>query len=238
MINGAKMWTSVQGEGTPILLCHGGPGGPDYLGPVAGMVDDFMQVLRYEQRGCGRSEKAPPYDLDTYIEDIEGIRRHYEVGQWLVGGHSWGADLALAYALVHRDKVLGLVYLSGTGIQHDVDWTAAKEKGLTERGETRPQFTAPFNEFVHETLRTSWYEFIKTPSLQKRITQLDAPALFVHGSLDVRRVWPVEQLASLMPDARLEIIEAEHFLWLTQPIELRRLLREFLTQLSSHPQRS
>ena len=29
-INGIRLWTSVQGEGIPMVLCHGGPGGYDY----------------------------------------------------------------------------------------------------------------------------------------------------------------------------------------------------------------
>ena len=33
-VNGVELWTSIQGEGIPLVLCHGGPGGYDYLGKV------------------------------------------------------------------------------------------------------------------------------------------------------------------------------------------------------------
>ena len=41
-INGAKLWTASQGRGQPLVLCHGGPGGYDYLVPVADMVSDLL----------------------------------------------------------------------------------------------------------------------------------------------------------------------------------------------------
>ena len=46
--NGVKIWTTVQGQGDPILLCNGGPGCCDYLNPVAEMIDDLGQVIRFE----------------------------------------------------------------------------------------------------------------------------------------------------------------------------------------------
>jgi hypothetical protein len=34
--DGASLWTIVEGDGPAVLLCHGGPGLWDYLGPNAG----------------------------------------------------------------------------------------------------------------------------------------------------------------------------------------------------------
>ena len=104
------------------MLCHGGPGLYDYLEPVAAMVDDLATVHRYDQRGCGRSQDAPPYDIATFVADLEALRAHWGYGAWTVMGHSWGADLALMYALRHPERVAHLVYLSGTGI--DPAWHA------------------------------------------------------------------------------------------------------------------
>jgi pimeloyl-ACP methyl ester carboxylesterase len=40
---------------TMIKMVHGGPGVPDYLAPVAGIIDDLCPVHRYDQRGTGGS---------------------------------------------------------------------------------------------------------------------------------------------------------------------------------------
>ncbi|WP_242066336.1 alpha/beta fold hydrolase [Brevibacillus laterosporus] len=50
-----SLWTKREGGGIPILLCSGGPGCCDYLEPVADMLSDLAQVIRFDQRGCGRS---------------------------------------------------------------------------------------------------------------------------------------------------------------------------------------
>lgn len=92
-INGVRLWTAVQGTGQPMVLCHGGPGGYDYLAPVADMTSDLCRVIRYDQRGSGRSEPAGPYDVSTFANDLEGLRKFFNFERWVVGGHSWERDL-------------------------------------------------------------------------------------------------------------------------------------------------
>jgi len=111
------------------VLCHGGPGLSDNLEPVAAMVDDLAFVVRYDQRGGGRSaEVGRLYDIATFVADLEGLRRELRFERWVVGGHSWGALLALLYCLHHPDRALGLVYLSGPGLDY-----ARREEATRER---------------------------------------------------------------------------------------------------------
>ena len=49
--DGVSIWTTCDGEGLPVMLCNGSAGCCDYLAPVAGMLDEVAQVLRFEQRG-------------------------------------------------------------------------------------------------------------------------------------------------------------------------------------------
>lgn len=55
-------------------------------------------------------------------------------------GHSWGATLALRYALDHPDRVSKLVYVSGTGLGRD--WHADYERNFAARlGNGRSRLT-------------------------------------------------------------------------------------------------
>ena len=123
--DGGTLWTCTSGpDNNPvILLCNGGPGCCDYLEPVADMLNDQYRVIRFEQRGCGRSTADGSYDLTTTVEDIERIREHYGVKKWIVGGHSWGANLAFVYAMTYPERVQALLYISGNGIQNDRHWS-------------------------------------------------------------------------------------------------------------------
>src|SRR4051812_29840353 len=94
MDDGVALWTAAGGSGpVPVVLCHGGPGLWDYLQPVAESLSAVAQVLRWEQRGCGRSDRVGPYSVARYLADLEALRRHFGHRRWLLLGHSWGAGL-------------------------------------------------------------------------------------------------------------------------------------------------
>jgi proline iminopeptidase len=114
--DGVVLWTATGGSGSaPVVLCHGGAGLWDYLQPVAEALSSVAQVHRWEQRGCGRSDHVGPYSIARYIADLEFLRRHFGHDRWMAVGHSWGAGLALRYALAHPERVFGVLYISGTG---------------------------------------------------------------------------------------------------------------------------
>lgn len=229
---GVSLWTVSQGSGLPVLLCNGGPGCCDYLEPVAAMLDDVAQVVRFEERGCGRSTPAPPYEVLRSVADMERIRQHYRIDAWVVGGHSWGCDLALAYALTYPERVLGILAISGGRVVDDRRWHEAYAYGRDHLGEVFPEMVYPVSGEVNAQMNASWKAYIKTPSLLKRIAQLTMPALFVYGDADIRPSWPTEQLAELIPNGRFErIAGAEHLIWATHADALREHLRAFVRGL-------
>ncbi|MBB4926903.1 alpha/beta fold hydrolase [Kitasatospora kifunensis] len=119
--DGGLLWTTASGTrgSRAFVFCHGGPGFWDTLGPIAELLDDVAFSVRWDQRGAGRSNHRGPYSVDRCIADLEAVRRHYELDRISVLGHSWGATLALQYALAHPDRVERLVYISGTGLSWD-----------------------------------------------------------------------------------------------------------------------
>jgi len=116
MPDGAVLRVTTTGSGHPLVLCHGGPGLWDYLGPVARLLDGEFLVYRYDQRGCGQSTGDGPFTVARFVADLEALRQALGQVTWWVGGHSWGAELALRYALGHPGHVRGVIYLCGTGI--------------------------------------------------------------------------------------------------------------------------
>ncbi len=73
--NGVSLSTAATGEGRPhVVWLHGGPGMFDYLAPAARAVT-FGTHVRFDQRGCGRSDRVGPYTLERYLQDVEEICR-------------------------------------------------------------------------------------------------------------------------------------------------------------------
>ena len=99
-------------NGKPVVFLHGGPGAgldPDYR---RFFDSEAYRVILFEQRGAGRSTPHASLDDNTtwhLVQDIEHIREHFGVEQWLVFGGSWGSTLSLAYAETHPERVTGLV---------------------------------------------------------------------------------------------------------------------------------
>ena len=125
------LWTASSGTGPPLVLCHGGPGGYDYLEPVARLVDDLVTVHRFDQRGGGRSTKEPPWTIAALVSDMETLRSRFGHERWIVSGHSWGAHLALFYALAHPERVGGLILMNGTGVRWG--WGSARRAARLQR---------------------------------------------------------------------------------------------------------
>lgn len=99
-------------DGKPVVILHGGPGGGSspvyrqYFNP------ERWRIVMFDQRGCGRSTPyAELRENNTWnsVADIEQLREHLNIQQWLVFGGSWGSTLSLAYSQTHPDKCLGLI---------------------------------------------------------------------------------------------------------------------------------
>jgi proline iminopeptidase len=113
-------------DGIPVVLLHGGPGSGSSARQRDSLDPRRYRIIQFDQRGCGRSTplgETLHNHTDALIADIEALRVHLGVERWLVGGGSWGAALALAYAARHRERVTGLllrgVFLTG---DDDLAW--------------------------------------------------------------------------------------------------------------------
>lgn len=231
-VGGPRLWVEVTGTGAPMVLLPGGPGlASDYVEPVGRLADDRMIVVRIDPRGCGQSDRGESYEVADLIGDLEALRQALGHERWVVVGHSFGADLALAYALEHPQQTDAVVAISGTGLQDDRAWHAAYEAGRAAGRDEAPPTHHPVDDKVHADGLASWRRYIKEQLLLRRVSDLTVPYLAVVGSEDVRPAWPVAQVAALAPHGRFAVIDgAAHIPWLTHAAELRSIMHAFLSR--------
>jgi len=110
-------------SGLPVVFLHGGPGAGcapyhrQYFDP------SVYRIVLFDQRGCGKSTPHASLENNTtwdLVADIEFIRKHLHIKQWVVFGGSWGSTLALVYAETHPESVCGLI-LRGIFLARDKD---------------------------------------------------------------------------------------------------------------------
>lgn len=238
-VNGAELWAADSEVGYPVLLTPGGPGACDYLGPMSALIEDAARVIRWEPRGCGQSSADGPYDLATTLADMDAIRESFGFERWVVGGHSHGAFVALAYALEYPERVDGIVYLAGIGIQNDRAWHIAYQDARDTVGEPEPEFAYPHNMAVNREGMESARAYCRDPLILQRLGALQTPMVAVGGGKDIRPSWPAEQVAHLMPNAGFVLLpEASHYLWLTHGEQLGAVVRGFLQSVIPEAERS
>jgi proline iminopeptidase len=99
-------------QGKPVIFLHGGPGGGSL--PVYRQYFDpaLWRIVLFDQRGCGKSTPHAELRENTtwdLVADIETLRSHLGIDQWVVFGGSWGSTLSLAYGQTHPERCLGLI---------------------------------------------------------------------------------------------------------------------------------
>ena len=99
-------------NGQPVFVFHGGPGGG--CSPAMRRYFDprHYRVVLFDQRGCGRSRPHASVTANTtwhLVQDVETIRQTLGIDRFIGFGGSWGATLALVYAITHPDRVSHLV---------------------------------------------------------------------------------------------------------------------------------
>lgn len=145
-------------DGLPVIFLHGGPGAG--LAPYHRQFFDpaRYRIVLFDQRGAGRSTPfADLVDNTTrhLVDDIETIRKHLGIDQWVVFGGSWGSTLSLAYAETHPARCLALV-LRGIylGRPEEIRWYV--EEGGASR--ILPEKWQSYADFIPENERKNMLE--------------------------------------------------------------------------------
>jgi proline iminopeptidase len=117
-VGDGRVWYETAGAGErTLLLLHGGPGGnSEDLSPFLDLADAGFRVVRYDQLGSWRSDLPDDLSLwrvPRFVGEVERVRQALDLGRMHLLGQSWGAFLALEYALHYQDNVRSLILASG-----------------------------------------------------------------------------------------------------------------------------
>jgi pimeloyl-ACP methyl ester carboxylesterase len=211
------------------------------------------RVLVLDNRGTGRSDKPrPPYRMAEMADDVVAAMDAARMRRAFVVGISMGGMIAQHVALRHRKRVDGLVLLATTpGLPHgrpprvrDLATLLSMPIVVPRRGAAAlASILLPAAEMANaRELMQKWpaalREDVMTPmaflgqvaailahSTGFRLKNVDVPAVVVGAEEDI--LVPVANsrtLASLLPDAHLELLRAGHGIPLTHRDVVHRAL--------------
>jgi proline iminopeptidase len=152
-------------QGAPVLFLHGGPGAGAAPSHRRFFDPAHYRIVIFDQRGAGRSTPLGDITDNTtplLVADIEKLREHLGIKQWLVFGGSWGSTLALAYAEFHPDRCKGLI-LRGIFLcrKSEIDWFLYGLRNIFP--EAWRAFTDPIPEAERDNLLTAYHRRLTDP---------------------------------------------------------------------------
>ena len=141
-VEGGEIWYGILGEGdeTPYLYLHGGPGGKSKGGIYLNDISDIRPVILMDQLGGGLStfhEDTTLLKVDKFVQQVKALTDKLDLNEFYLTGHSWGTALALEYYIKHPEGVKGIVFNSpyfSTSI-----WVADSDTLITQLSETIQQ---------------------------------------------------------------------------------------------------
>jgi proline iminopeptidase len=116
VVNGLYAKAYGDHKNQALIFLHGGPGYNSYSFEFSNaelLSKRGYYVIVFDQRGCGRSEKAR---LDTYtfpnaVKDVHDIIANYKISSPVLLGHSYGGTLAVRYAETYPSEVKSVLLI-------------------------------------------------------------------------------------------------------------------------------
>lgn len=117
-LNGTQLYYKIVGEGTPLVVVHGGPGlDHGYFLPQMARLGNEFRLIFYDQRTSGKSAAdgdSNSMTMDNFVEDLEGIRKAFNLEKMNLMGHSWGGLVAMFYAVKYPEHLASLILVNPT----------------------------------------------------------------------------------------------------------------------------
>jgi pimeloyl-ACP methyl ester carboxylesterase len=233
--NGISIHYSVYGQGSPVILLHGGLANLEYWGNQIQALAPHHTVIAMDSRGHGRSTRdARPYGYDLMADDVVALMDVLKVPKADIVGWSDGGILGLDLAMRHPDRV-GKVFAFAAntvtaGVIDGVEKNPTFAKFIERAGreyEARSATPEEYDTFVEQISKMWATQPNWTDAQLKAIT---APVLVVDGDHDeaIKREH-TEYIAATIPGAGLLILpNASHFAFLQDPDLFNYAILHFL----------
>ena len=251
--NGASLRYEISGQGSQLLvLVHELGGALESWDEVLPALQDDFQVLRYDQRGAGLSEKTNTLHLDGVVDDLNALLDAVGFTQPVVlVGTALGSDFATAFAAQHPERVKRLVATSpAEGLSDDrragMLQRAAMviERGMRVMAEKSLSVSYPEslreNRARFEHYRARWLtndpesfaalnKMVAQMSMTGRFAKVQCEALITSGTQDsLRKPEAVKAIAAQFSNATYKELNAGHFLAVQDPDLFRQEILPFM----------
>lgn len=252
-VNGTSLRCDLAGSGkTTLVLVHEMGGTLESWDKVMPTLANTRQVLRYDTRGAGQSEKlGGKVTWSEMADDIAALLDAHKItGKVAVAGTAVGAGIALHFAVRHKDRA-GLLMISSPALgagadrrQATLDRAASIEaKGM--RGVVEASLANSYPPVVRHNaeefrkFRARWLandpqsfaaisRMLAEEDISGETAQVACPTLVIGCKHDgLRPPAAVEALGKQIPDAQFIEINSGHFAAVQTPGLMAQAIHQF-----------
>lgn len=230
--------THAGANGPPMLLVHGFLSSRSQWRINLPALSQIAQPVLLELLGHGRSpapEDPEPYKVAAYIAAFEAIRASLGTERWVICGQSFGAGLAIQYALEHPQRVMGVVFtnsisaLSPKGDPERAAAQAERTRNIEQGGrvaleelrihprhakrfpeDIKAEMVADAEQIAPEAILRSIALTSPDLSIAHRLSEIRVPALLVNGRWEKRFQPMREKVAAEMPGVKIVDLDGGH----------------------------
>jgi pimeloyl-ACP methyl ester carboxylesterase len=236
-VNEVELYYEVHGEGTALILLHGGLGHSGHWKYQLPALSEHYRVITVDSRGHGRStmtEQQISYKLMT--SDIVALMDYLEIERAHILGWSDGGNIGLYLAVYYPERLIKVI---ASGANYD-------PSGVRPDVGEVPSFVSFFEEATedYQTLSpepTNWDTLLgnliqmwtSEPNITvEQLGSIRVPVLLLNGESDEAIYTEhTREMADLIPTARLILVPGTgHFGMWEKPIEINDAILEFLAQ--------
>lgn len=221
-----SLFYQEQGKGEPIFLLHGNGEDGTYFVNQLSFFSDRYRVIAVDTRGHGKSPRGTaPFTMEQFAMDLKDLMDRLQIQKAVILGFSDGANIAMKFALKYPEKVKALILNGGNlntkgvkrRIQIPIEIGYRFAKLFAGKSEEAKAHMEILGLMVHE------------PNIEPAaLHTLQMPTLVIAGTRDMIKENHTKLIAGSIPNAKLSIIEGDHFIAQKRPQEFNREVEAFL----------
>lgn len=224
-----KLYYQEKGTGEPLILLHGNGEDSFYFKNQIDYFQNKYHVIALDTRGHGQSPRGDePFTIEQFSCDLYDFMQRHQIFNAVILGFSDGANIAMKFAMKHPDMVKALILNGGnldpTGVKRTVQIPIEIGYKIARRFADKST-NAKRNA---EMLGLMVNEPNVKPSALSRITM---PALVICGTRDMIKESHTKKIAEYLPNAKLTIIQGDHFIAKKNPVAFNQAIDAFLKMI-------
>jgi pimeloyl-ACP methyl ester carboxylesterase len=242
-VNGVHMYYETYGEGSPLVLLHGGMLTIDLnFSLLIPALAGRHRVIGVELQGHGRTADIDrPITPAASASDVVALLDHLGIDRAHVLGHSMGAAVTLELGVSYPDRVRSLVPISASvrpeGMHEDL--TDPAKQATSTRMPTQQDFVdfqeayqrlSPHPEHFNDFLMALSSSAADTEGWSdEQLAGITAPVLIVLGDHDFTTIEHAAVMQHLIPGSQLAVLPGTTHMQVTRrPELLLPMLERFL----------